>query len=151
MKERASRCSISDRGQWTNQNVVFTKALIDMFPVAQAILLGAVQRDECRGAHFKPEFAPEGIQAEDPAERTSQAEQWCDEFEANNERWLKSTVATWKMDRPELTYEEVDTSLIPPRPRLYGLRGGEIIDEVWKKRQAGRKQKAAYDGVPYVG
>ena len=95
MKNGAARCSISDTGQWTNQNVVFTKALIDMFPVAQAILLGALQRDECRGAHFKPEFAPEGIQADEPAERTRQAEQWCDDFEANNERWLKSTIATW--------------------------------------------------------
>jgi succinate dehydrogenase / fumarate reductase, flavoprotein subunit len=37
--------------------VVFTKALLDMFPLALTILKGALARDECRGAHFKPEFA----------------------------------------------------------------------------------------------
>ena len=41
---------------WTNQNVVYTKALRDMFPIAKAILKGALARDECRGAHYKPEF-----------------------------------------------------------------------------------------------
>ena len=37
-----------------------------------------------------------------------------------------------------LTYEDVDTSLIPPRPRLYGLVGAEVIEEVWKERQAAK-------------
>ncbi len=48
LAERAAHCSLSDTGQWTNQNVVFTKALIDMFPVAKTIVKGALQRDECR-------------------------------------------------------------------------------------------------------
>ena len=39
-------------------------------------------------------------------------------------------------DEPEITYEDVDTTIIPPRPRLYGLVGAEVIDEVWKSRQA---------------
>ncbi len=119
-----------------------------MFPVAEAILQGALQRDECRGAHFKPEFAPKGIQADDADERRRQAEKWCDDFDANNQRWLQSTIATYHEDGVKLSYEQVDTSLIPPRPRLYGLRGGEIIDEVWKQRQSQREQQAAYDGVP---
>ena len=37
-----------------------------------------------------------------------------------------------------MTYEDVDTSLIPPRPRLYGLVGAEVIEEVWKQRQAAK-------------
>lgn len=81
LQERASRCAISDTGNWTNQNVVFTKAMIDMFPLARSILKGARQRDECRGAHFKPDFAMPGIDAEDPAEKRRQAEAWCDRFE----------------------------------------------------------------------
>ena len=67
-------CSLSDTGNWTNQNVVFTKALKDMFPLAKAILIGALQRDECRGAHFKPEFAMPGIEAGSPAEQRRAAE-----------------------------------------------------------------------------
>ena len=50
--------------------------------------------------------------------------------------WLKTTVATVDASGdPQLSYEDVDTSLIPPRPRLYGLVGAEMIEEVWKSRQ----------------
>jgi succinate dehydrogenase / fumarate reductase flavoprotein subunit len=143
LHDRARRCSLSDTGNWTNQNVVFAKALQDMFPLAKAILQGALQRDECRGAHFKPEFAMPSLTAEEPAERRRQAERWCDDFEAHNQQWLKSTVATWNpgAQQPELTYEEIDTSLIPPRPRLYGLLGAELIEEVWQRRAAAKSPK----------
>ncbi|MFM1904909.1 MAG: hypothetical protein RLZZ440_2809 [Planctomycetota bacterium] len=141
MAERWHHCAVSDTGNWTNQNVVFTKALGDMFPVAKLILKGALQRDECRGAHFKPEFAMPGIEATDPAEKRAEAERWCDRFEENTRRWLKSTIAACGPDgEPEISYQDVDTSLIPPRPRLYGLVGGEVIEEVWKERQAARAE-----------
>ncbi len=140
LHERAQRCSLSDTGNWTNQNVVFTRAMLDMFPVAKSILQGALQRDECRGAHYKPEFEAGHLTAEEPAERRRQAEQWCDDFEAHNRKWLKSTIATWNPGRqqPDLTYEDVDTSLIPPRPRLYGLAGAEEIEQVWNERAAAK-------------
>jgi succinate dehydrogenase / fumarate reductase flavoprotein subunit len=144
--ERAQRCSLSDTGNWTNQNVVFTKALLDMFPLALTILEGALARDECRGAHYKPEFAMPGIKATDPAERRREAEQWCDLFEANTRKWLKTTVAHWRDGSVHLEYEDVDTSLIPPRPRLYGLVGAEIIEEVWRQRQMRSTTSADGDG-----
>ncbi len=144
LENRWQRCAVSDTGNWTNQNVVFTKAVGDMFPLAKLILKGALQRDECRGAHFKPAFAMPGIKATDPVEKRKEAERWCDRFEENTKRWLKSTVGKHGADgHPEITYEEVDTSLIPPRPRLYGLVGGEVIEDVWKERQA---QKAVRNG-----
>jgi succinate dehydrogenase / fumarate reductase flavoprotein subunit len=137
LEERWRRCAISDTGNWTNQNVVFTKSVGDMFPLAKLLLKGALQRDECRGAHFKPAFSMPGIAATDPAAKRREAEQWCDRFEENTRRWLKSTVGRHGADgHPQITYEDVDTSLIPPRPRLYGLVGGEVIEEVWKERQA---------------
>ena len=137
MEERWKRCAVSDTGNWTNQNVVFTKALGDMFPVAKLILKGALLRDECRGAHFKPAFAMPGISATDPAGQRREAEEWCDRFEANTRKWLKSTIATCdSAGNPEISYQDVDTSLIRPRPRLYGLVGAEAIEEVWKERQA---------------
>ena len=137
-------CSLSDTGNWTNQNVVFTKSLGDMFPIAKLILKGALLRDECRGAHYKPEFAMPGIAATDPVEQRAEAEQWCDRFEANTRKWLKSTIGTHGADgHPVISYEDVDTTLIPPRPRLYGLVGGEVIEEVWKKRQAAVAEPAA--------
>jgi succinate dehydrogenase / fumarate reductase, flavoprotein subunit len=152
LQERARRCSLSDTGNWTNQNVVFTKALRDMFPLAKTILKGALVRDECRGAHYKPEFSPPGIEATDPAQQRRLAEQWCDRFEDNTRRWLKSTIATHGADgEPSLTYEDVDTSLIPPRPRLYGLVGADVIEQVWKERQRARIATPAAHGAAMPG
>ncbi len=137
LEQRWKRCAVSDTGSWTNQNVVFTKAVGDMFPVAKLILKGALLRDECRGAHFKPDFAMPGLAATDPVEKRREAEEWCDRFEQNTARWLKSTIAACGPDgEPEISYQDVDTSLIPPRPRLYGLVGAEEIEEVWKEREA---------------
>jgi succinate dehydrogenase / fumarate reductase flavoprotein subunit len=150
--ERVEHCSLSDTGNWTNQNVVFTKALRDMFPLAKALLMGALARDECRGAHYKPDFAMPGVESDDPGERHRQAESWCDAFEAKNKKWLKSTIATFdKQGEPTLSYEDVDTSLIPPRPRLYGLVGGEIIEQVWKERQAKRDNAKESNGAKATG
>lgn len=143
LEQRATRCSLSDTGSWTNQNVTFTRALLDMFPLAKTILKGARLRDECRGAHYKPEFEPSAVHATDPIVRRREAEAWCDRFEANNQKWLKSTIATWSSDgEPRITYEEVDTSLLPPRPRLYGIVGGDIIEQVWKERAAQQREVA---------
>ncbi|MEM9351504.1 MAG: succinate dehydrogenase flavoprotein subunit [Planctomycetota bacterium] len=143
LSDRAKQCSLSDTGQWTNQNVIFTKALLDMFPLAKAILEGALARDECRGAHYKPDFAMPGVDAEDPAEKRRQAEAWCDSFQQKNDKFLKTTLASFDEEgNPKISYEDVDTSLIPPRPRLYGLVGAEIIEEVWKERQAAKSAPA---------
>jgi succinate dehydrogenase / fumarate reductase flavoprotein subunit len=136
LQQQAARCSISDTSRWANQTAPFARALEDMFPVAKAILQGAIARDESRGAHFKPEFALKEITAAEPAQQLREAEAWCDHFEANNRKWLKSTIAACGPGgEPSLSYEEVNTSLIPPRPRLYGIAGGEVIEQVWKRRQ----------------
>jgi succinate dehydrogenase / fumarate reductase flavoprotein subunit len=147
LQDRASQCGLSDTGNWTNQNVVFTKALMDMFPLAKTMLKGALLRDECRGAHYKPDFALPSLTAEDPAERRQEAVRWCERFEANTQQWLKSTIATWDGNEPQITYEEVDTSIIPPRPRLYGLVGADVIEEVWKERQAKRQETEGENGA----
>ena len=69
------------------------------------------------------------------AEQKAEAERWCDRFEENTRKWLKSTIGVHGDDgHPVITYEDIDTTLIPPRPRLYGLVGGEVIEQVWKER-----------------
>lgn len=141
LHDRAMHAGLSDTGGWSNQNVIFTKSVQDMFPIAKTILKGALQRDECRGAHYKPEFEKPPLTSEDPQERRQQAEAWCDEFEANNRKYLKSTIATYDDSSRDvsLTYEDVDTSSIEPRPRLYGLVGAEVIEQVWNERSEARK------------
>jgi len=146
LSDRAANCSLSDTGNWTNQNVVFTKALVDMLPIAKSILKGALLRDESRGAHFKPDFSMPDLKATDPAERRQEAEKWCDWFDENTKKWLRSSIATWDGQQPQISYEEVDTTLIPPRPRLYGLAGAQIIDEVYRARQASREASGGSNG-----
>ncbi|MEM6472360.1 MAG: succinate dehydrogenase flavoprotein subunit [Planctomycetota bacterium] len=143
LHERAMKVSLSDTGSWSNQNVIFAKAVQDMFPIAKCILQGALQRDECRGAHFKPDFQKPSLTEEDPEARRRQAEEWCDAFEANNEKYLKSTIADYDAAAmsPRLSYEAVDTSIIPPRPRLYGLVGADMIEKVWQERSDAKAEK----------
>jgi succinate dehydrogenase / fumarate reductase flavoprotein subunit len=142
MIERSQRCSLADTGNWTNQNVIFTKSLQDMIPIAQCILKGALMRDESRGAHFKPDFCMPSLQATDPTERRLEAEKWCDAFEENTNKFLKSSVCSWKGQEPDLVFEDIDTRLMKPRPRLYGLVGGEVIEEVWKQRSRSKEESA---------
>lgn len=142
LHQQSMNCSITDSGSWSNQNVLFTKALQDMFPIAKSIIKGARLRDECRGAHFKPEFAMPSLTETEPTARRKEAEQWCDRFEENNRRFLKSSIATLNGNDPEITYEDVDTSSVHPRPRLYGLVGAEVIDEVWNERTAKKSDES---------
>ncbi len=142
IQQQARRCGVADKGNWVNQNAVFVRVLQDMFPLARTILKGALARDECRGAHYKPEFALPPVEVADPAERRRQVEAWCDRFEENNRKWLKTTVAELSPEgEPQLSYEEVDTSLVPPRPRLYAVAGGELIEQAWQRRQAAASEE----------
>jgi succinate dehydrogenase / fumarate reductase flavoprotein subunit len=141
LAEQSRRASLADSGGWCNQNAAFARALDDMFPLAKAILKAALARDECRGAHYKPEFAMPEITAADPLQRRREAEAWCRRFEENNRKWLKTTIAACGADgEPQLSYEEVDAALMPPRPRLYGMAGSDVIEQVWKEREASKTQ-----------
>ncbi len=143
LEERFGRIGSPDASQWTNQSVCFTRALKDMIMMARVITTGALMRDECRGAHYKPDFLIPSPSAEDPAGLRKEAEAWCRAFKEKNEKWLKSTIAEYDGGDVKYSYEEVDTSLIPPRPRTYGLKGAEIIEEVWREMLAGRQTQPA--------
>jgi succinate dehydrogenase / fumarate reductase flavoprotein subunit len=98
LKDRWGRIGLNDRGRWLNQEVSFVKQLWNMLELARVITLGALARDESRGAHYKPEFP-----------------------ERDDARFLKTTKARWTSDGPALSYEDVDVSLIKPRPRKYDV------------------------------
>jgi len=133
LSDRYKRIGLSDSGKWTNQNFFFARAVGDMLLLAKVIALGAMMRDECRGAHEKPEFQIEGLNPEKGNLR-QQAIEWCQRFKQRNDKWLKTTIAEYTPDGPKMSYEAVDTSLIPPRPRTYGLKGAEEITKVWKEQ-----------------
>src|SRR5699024_2547848 len=53
--ERWENISINDNLRWCNQGVMFTRQLKNMLHLARVITIGAYNRDECRGAHYKRE------------------------------------------------------------------------------------------------
>ena len=103
-KQRYQQVRLSDTGMWTNQNLSFTRALKDVIILSEAILKGALLRNESRGAHYKPAFP--------------------DRDDAN---FLKATIATYDAatNSANISYEQVDTSLVPPRARTYGKKEPE--------------------------
>lgn len=96
LKQRYGNISMTDTARWNNQGVAFTRQLWNMLELAQAMTKGALLRNESRGAHYKPEFP-----------------------ERDDENFLKTTKAKWTPDGPQISYEDVDVSLIPPRKRDY--------------------------------
>src|SRR5206468_12291480 len=83
---------------WPNQSAVYIKHLGTMPELPRVIALGALARDESRGAHYTPAFP-----------------------ERDDAKWLKTTNAKWTAGGPAFTYEPVDISLIPPRVRKYDV------------------------------
>src|ERR1700751_5237010 len=98
MLERFRKVNLSDRTQWANTSVVFTRQLYNMLQLARVIAQGARLRDESRGAHYKPDFP-----------------------DRDDKNWMKTTKAYFApdADEPKFEFEPVDASLIPPRPRKY--------------------------------
>src|SRR5260370_30327564 len=55
---------ICDRTRWSNQTLNFARELGNMLILAQVITVGALRRNESRGAHYKPDF-PERDRSEE--------------------------------------------------------------------------------------
>jgi succinate dehydrogenase / fumarate reductase flavoprotein subunit len=96
--ERYKNISLSDRTQWANTSVAFTRQLYNMLILSRVITQGAFLRDESRGAHYKPDFP-----------------------ERDDKNWLKTTKALFagETEDPKFEFEPVDVSLITPRARKY--------------------------------
>ncbi|NEV62573.1 succinate dehydrogenase (quinone) flavoprotein subunit [Thiorhodococcus minor] len=115
---RLGRIRLGDTKDWANQPLSFARQLRDMIRLGTVVTQSALARDECRGAHYKPEFKlsiPEGKFPGDP-----EFEDYRARWQANNARWLKTTIAEHRPEGPKIDFEPVDTSLYPPvNPRDY--------------------------------
>lgn len=96
LKQRYAKININDTIKWNNSGAAYTRQLWNMLELAEAMTVSALMRNESRGAHYKPEFP-----------------------DRNDEQFLKTTKAAWTAEGPQISYEEVDTSLIKPRTRDY--------------------------------
>ena len=94
----AAEVGVTDTSARANKGTQFVRHLKNMFVLARVIATGAKNRDESRGAHFKPEFP-----------------------ERDDENFLKTTMASWSSDGPRFSWEPVDVSIIKPRPRRYDV------------------------------
>ena len=56
LQARYHKINLSDRTKWSNQTLNFARELENMLILARVITLGALQRNESRGAHYKPDF-----------------------------------------------------------------------------------------------
>ena len=96
--DRYRNVNLSDKTQWANTSFAFARQLQNMLHLARVIVQGARLRDESRGSHYKPDFP-----------------------DRNDPQFLKTTMANYDAttNAPVFSYAEVDTTLIPPRPRHY--------------------------------
>jgi succinate dehydrogenase / fumarate reductase flavoprotein subunit len=96
LQARYARINLSDRTRWSNQTLNFARELENMLILARVVTLGALHRNESRGAHYKPAFP-----------------------DRDDGNWLKTTRAKWVNKDIQLTWEAVDISQLPPRARRY--------------------------------
>ena len=96
LQERFTRISVNDSNLWATQAVPHARQLKNMFELARVITLGALNRNESRGAHYKPDFP-----------------------DRDDENFMKSTIAEYSAEAPVLSYEAIDVSLVEPRKRDY--------------------------------
>jgi succinate dehydrogenase / fumarate reductase flavoprotein subunit len=115
-----------------NQGAQFVRHLENMLVLARVIATGARNRDESRGAHYKPKFD-----------------------KRNDAEWLRTTLA--KHDKKgsvkfirEFDYpigghitDAVDTSLVTPRERKYEQAGAASAAATGKLPEGQQSQKIA--------
>jgi len=94
--ERMENIRLDDSSGWANEELIFARQFSNILHLSRVITLGAFRRNESRGAHYKPDFP-----------------------ERDDEAWLKTTKARFKLEEPDFSYDDVDIQFIKPRPRRY--------------------------------
>ena len=107
LMDRYKRISINDSNLWATMALPHARHLANMLELARVITLGALNRNESRGAHFKPDFP-----------------------DRDDENFLKTTIAEYSGEGPVFSYDPVDISLIPPRKRDYSKGKKEATAKV---------------------
>jgi succinate dehydrogenase / fumarate reductase flavoprotein subunit len=96
LKQRWNDVACVDESGWYNHPKLFINQLWNMLVQAEAITVGALERDESRGAHYKPAFPTR-----------------------DDDKFMKTTLAHWTPQGVKLSYQDVNTSLYKPVARKY--------------------------------
>jgi fumarate reductase flavoprotein subunit len=96
---RAANVRLQSSGIGPNPELCAALRLRGMLKLALCISYGALTRTESRGSHYREDFP-----------------------KRDDDHWLKRTLAYWPpgADMPELTYEPVNITELPPGDRGYG-------------------------------
>ena len=96
LKEDYGHTYLSGKTVKFSQEIVNIFEFEAMLDLAEVIILGALQREETRGSHFRLDFQ-----------------------KRNDKDWLKHTLVVLKVNKPEISYETVDISKYEPVERKY--------------------------------
>jgi succinate dehydrogenase / fumarate reductase flavoprotein subunit len=96
LREEFKRVYISGKCLRYSQELVNILEFDSMLDLAEVITLGALNRKETRGAHYRLDFK-----------------------ERQDKDWLKHTLVTWKEGKPRISYKEVKISKYKPEARKY--------------------------------
>jgi succinate dehydrogenase / fumarate reductase flavoprotein subunit len=96
LKDEAQSAYVDDRGTVFNQDVLGALELGYMLDCAEAIVLGAIERKESRGAQFRTDYP-----------------------ERNDEQWLKHIDISLNGDGPRVSYSPVTITQWQPEERKY--------------------------------
>jgi len=96
LKEEAKSVAIDDRGTVFNQDLLGAIELGFMLENAEAIVIGAIERKESRGAQYRTDFP-----------------------ERNDEEWLRHVTVTAEDGEPKVGYSEVTLTQWEPEERKY--------------------------------
>ncbi len=97
LKRRYAQIGVQDKGNCFNRNLLDAIELGNMLDLAEVITLGALTREESRGAHSREDF---------PAR--------------DDEKWLVHTMVRYVPDKkPELLYKPVTITKFQPQERKY--------------------------------
>lgn len=117
LKGRFANISLDDKSEWANAGLPYARQVHEMIVLAEVIAKSARLRDECRGSHYKPEFE---LRMPDARPGEPAYEEYIRQWKANNDKWLKTTMAKHTEAGPEISYQPVDMSVLPPDvPRDY--------------------------------
>lgn len=96
LRERYKNIKLSYNGRKLNMDLMWAVELGGSLDAAEAVVAGALARQESRGSQFRTDFPMR-----------------------DDAKWLKHTMAKYTPDGSSLSYSEVDTSIWKPAERRY--------------------------------
>jgi len=146
LEERWHKVGVTDTSPRSNQGAQFVRHLRNMFVLARVIAQGARNRDESRGAHYKPDFK----QRDDANFLRTTMAMYAENGAKSEVKYVRALDYDL-LGKPVHVTDEVDISLVKPRARKYETAGaasasasaGQPEDD-----KKGGKPKAAADAPP---